>query len=833
MDGNNQEKSKHFILNGFADPENFTRPPQTFTTNPVPARDRQLHGTALLANIQLIRPLMASAKDVQEDAGLTEGYGLQVEFEGFADVQLAFESLSREHMGIELLNVKHQDNKTLATVFVPDGKLDHFEKMLRDYLIERRTENGQLRDNHKLVNAISEIRVASLKALWTDSDEAFPQNDDDIFWWEVWLPIRQDRMGVINTFCQLAERVGFELAPGKIEFPERTVLLARTSKASMVSSMMMLNSIAELRRAKETAGFFDALPPPEQPEWVNDLIERSQFSRDSEDVPYICLLDTGINRAHPLIAHSLSAGDVHSVEPAWGGDDNHGHGTAMAGLALMGDLTEVLGSTEPVTISHRLESVKLLPDDGANGDDGQHHGYLTAEAVARPEITAPNRRRVFSMAVTARDNRDRGRPSAWSATLDGLAADVDEYGNKARLLIVSAGNINDSNAWKEYPNSNATDGVHDPAQSWNVLTVGAFTEKVEITEDDTDNFLPIAQDGDLSPFSTTSQTWQDNWPLKPEVVFEGGNAAQDTISAVCMPSLFLLTTNHNLTERLLSTANATSAATALASRMAAQLMSAYPQLRPESIRGLMVHSAQWTEAMRQMFLSVRANPTKADYLRLVRHCGFGVPNLDRALWSVSNSLTLLAEDRLFPYKREGTNEPTLREMNLYKLPWPVEELEALGTTPVEMRVTLSYFIEPNPSERGIRSRYRYESHGLRFDVKRPTESEQEFRSRINAAARDEEEGTRPSTNDDNWLIGTQGRHKGSLHSDIWHGTAVELASRGVIAIYPTVGWWKTRKKMERYDNAAKYTLIVSIHVPEVDIDLLTPIANQLTVQIAG
>ena len=43
-------------------------------------------------------------------------------------------------------------------------------------------------------------------------------------------------------------------------------------------------------------------------------------------------------------------------------------------------------------------------------------------AVSRPEITAPLRPRVFGMAVTARDNRDRGRPSAWSAALDSLAA---------------------------------------------------------------------------------------------------------------------------------------------------------------------------------------------------------------------------------------------------------------------------------------------------------------------------------------------------------------------------------------------------------------------------
>jgi hypothetical protein len=160
------------------------------------------------------------------------------------------------------------------------------------------------------------------------------------------------------------------------------------------------------------------------------------------------------------------------------------------------------------------------------------------------------------------------------------------------------------------------------------------------------------------------------------------------------------------------------------------------------------------------------------------------------------------------------------------------ELEALGATPVEMRVTLSYFIEPNPSERGFRSRYRYESHGLRFDVKRPLESENDFRARINAAARDEEEGTRTGGDDPNWDIGTKNRHKGSLHSDIWRGSAADLASRGTLAVYPALGWWKTRLRLERYNKAARYTLIVSIRAPEVDVDLYNAIANQIALPVA-
>ena len=148
---------------------------------------------------------------------------------------------------------------------------------------------------------------------------------------------------------------------------------------------------------------------------------------------------------------------------------------------------------------------------------------------------------------------------------------------------------------------------------------------------------------------------------------------------------------------------------ALAVRLAARIMGVYPTLWPETVRALIAHSAEWTEAMRRASLPATGTATKTDYRRLVQRCGFGVPDLDRALWSVDNSLTMVVEERLHPFQREGSNPPKLRDMHLHNLPWPREELEGLGETQVEMRVTLSYFIEPNPSRRGFRSKYRYES----------------------------------------------------------------------------------------------------------------------------
>jgi hypothetical protein len=830
MTEQNGRKNRHLILEGFAEAEPFRSIQQWGSSKTVPERNRHTHGSALLGQVDELKSELETARQVQEEAGLESGFGLKVEFEGFPDVPLAFESLAREQQGIELLNVREEGQRTNATVLVPDGKLEHFEGLIRAYLEERRDRAGNPRDNKKLLNAVKEIRAASLRSLWTDREEVFPVSDDETFWWEVWLPIRGDRSATVANFRRLAEAQEFRVASGELEFPERTVLLVYASAGQMKRSITTLNSIAELRRAKETAEFFDSLLPEEQPEWLDDLLERTQFAETGEAVPHVCLLDTGVNNGHPLIAPQLAGPDLHTVEPAWGTDDAVGHGTLMAGLALAGDLTEAIASGKPVEIGHRLESVKLLDQDASTSVDPQHHGYLTAEAVARPEITAPQRQRVFSMAVTARDNRDRGRPSAWSAAVDRLAVDAEGEGATPRLLVVSAGNT-DPNAWVNYHHSNSSDGIHDPGQAWNALTVGACTDLVHITEQGASGYQPIASRGGLSPFSTTSSTWQQHWPLKPDVVFEGGNAAISNGFSSQMPSLSLLTSHHRPNDRLLTTVNATSAAAALAARMGGQIMAAYPSFWPESVRALIVHSAEWTPDMRRMFLPRGDQSNKNDYGNLVRHCGFGEPDLERALWSASNSLTMVLEEQLHPFMREGSKDPKLRDMNLHRLPWPLEELESLGETQVEMRVTLSYFVEPNPSERGFRSRYRYESHGLRFDVKRQYESEQDFRARINATARDEEAGTRSRGNDQDWLIGTQNRHRGSLHSDIWRGSAADLASRGTLAVYPALGWWKTRPRQERYDKAARYALIVSIRAPEVDVDLYTAVANQIATSV--
>lgn len=823
-----QAKRPHFILRDTSRAVEFTAKSSPVKQKDIPAQPRQQHGASLQGQIESLKPAAAQAVRVQKELQLESGLGLQIQFTSQPDVALAFESLANATKKIELLSIHEEGNRTLANVFVPDGGLAHFERYVADYLAEKKGSKGQALDNRKLLDAIESIRAAEIRGLWTDAPELLPADPSTAFWWEVWLPVRGagQRQAVVEDFKKLARLAECVVSDKQVNFPERTVLLMYGSQQQLARSVMTLNCVAELRYAKETAEFFDGMEVGEQRQWANDLLRRVQLP-PAGDAPRVCLLDSGVTRAHPLLEPLMDAADLHTVEPAWGVDDQADHGTGLAGLAAYGDLTDALSSADRISVPHRLESVKLVPSEGANEGDARHHAYLFMEGVARPEISAPDRPRVFTSAVTASDYRDRGRPSSWSAAVDGLAADADDAGESPRLFVLSAGNNRDADAWATYPDCLATNLVHDPGQAWNAITVGACTDKIDTQGHPSLN--PIAEMGGLSPFTTTTRTWDRAWPLKPDVVLEGGNAAKDDLGASWMASLSLLTTHHQPLERLFTTSNATSAASALCAGMAARIMAAYPRLRPETVRALLVHSAHWSDSMCRMFLPEGAN--KDHYVNLIRHCGWGIPDLDRALWSAGDSLTLVVEDLVYPYKKVPGKVVT-RDMNLHALPWPKDELEALQDTPVEMRVTLSYFIEPNPSARGAASKYHYPSHRLRFDVQRPLDaSTDQFVARLNAAAQREDEGDGDPVNpsDPNWLLGGQRRHRGSLHQDVWKGTAAELASRSFIAVYPAAGWWRTRAALERYSLPARYSLVVSIQTPQTDVDLYAAVAQKIPV----
>lgn len=809
-------------------------------TRPEPPTSRAKHGKALERSL---RAAVVEAEKRREEAGIeVHGAvpGLYVQFESQPDVPLQLASLEDARQGIELVAVSHAQSDEAeprrverATVFVPDGKVKHFLKRFESYAKTTPKKKGERR-HEDMLDPVAALRLATLRGLWTDSSEAYPEENETI-WWEVWLR-RQDG-NELERLMEFAGAQDLEVAPRRLQFDDRIVTLVRAMPDQLAASIDVLNDVAEIRKAKETATVFIDMGPEDQGEWAKELLAR--VGPPSEDAPAVCVLDTGVTRGHPLLEASLAAVDCHACDPAWGTHDHDGHGTQMAGLALYGDLTPVLAGSQAVMLRHRLESVKILPPDGHDPNPPDLYGAVTAEAASRAEIQAPERKRTFSMSVAATDERDRGQPTSWSAAVDALAAgrsfdpstrglDYLDAGDAAarRLFVLCAGNVDPSALHVDHLNRSDTDPIHDPGQAWNALTVGALTEKAVINDPTWASWQPVARPGELSPWSTTGVTFADAWPIKPDVVFEGGNIVKNANGEIDFPcpDLSLLSTHVRPAEKSFVLSWATSAATAQAARMAALISAEYPAFWPETLRALVVHSAEWSARMRTHLGGVSSKRARA---KLVQRYGFGVPSFERALRSASDALTLVAQSSIRPFA-----EGKMRELHFFELPWPREVLQSLGATPVRLRVTLSYFVEPNPGRRGWKKRHRYASHGLRFDVKGPTESMDEFRKRLNKKALEEDE-VKPATGGDSseWYLGEHARNRGSLHSDILSSNAADLAERGGIAIYPVSGWWKDQPKRDRSNKGARYALVVSIETPGIATDIWTPVAQQVGVPV--
>jgi hypothetical protein len=174
MPEQSKDKRPHLVLTKTSKAQPFTAPSAGGGGSPeVPKPNRALHGARLQAQLQALRPIAQQAVEVQKEHDFQSGLGLQIQFIGMPNVELAFESLGDERnrdpgQQIEVLSVRADGNTTIANVYVPDGKLDHFEKYVAEYLAAKTNTKGNLIDHGALLNAISSIRSAELRALWTD-----------------------------------------------------------------------------------------------------------------------------------------------------------------------------------------------------------------------------------------------------------------------------------------------------------------------------------------------------------------------------------------------------------------------------------------------------------------------------------------------------------------------------------------------------------------------------------------------------------------------------------------------------------------------------------------
>jgi hypothetical protein len=626
----------------------------------------------------------------------------------------------------------------------------------------------------------------------------------------------------------LGTQAGLHVGEGRIDLPEHTIVAAHGPGATFTKDLALLNCIAEIRRGRDYADFFTALTVEEQAQFAEELSKRTQPAEPN--APFIGILDTGINRGHPLLEPLISEDNNLTIKTAWGTADDDDHGTQMAGLCLFGDLALELGNSGPVKAPVHVEGVKIVPPPAQRGNDEKLAGYYTAQGIATAETNAPDRKRVWCLASTMKGPNEP-QPTSWSSELDALSCGRDNDGQVHRLFCLSSGNVEQED-WGNYPESNFDHQVENPGQSWNALCVGSYTDFNLVRPPNT-GYAPIAAGGGMAPTNSTSRTWENIWPNKPDVVFEGGNAGYETAtnSTLQLPELMLLSTSADFRRGAFVATCGTSPATALAARMAGQIIAEYPELWPETVRGLIVHSASWTPAMRQACPADTTDKERGRFL--LRTVGYGVPGLRKALECAASRVTMLAQCELAPFRIEK-DQVIFNEMHVHSLPWPATTLTAQPFEKVRLKVTLSYFIEPNPGNRGYTSTFRYPGCQLRFRVSSPGQTEADLEAQVSKIAAEEMRISKAKNYvkglTDGWVLGQQVQ-RGSIHSDVWEGSAAELLSMKHIAVFPLTGWWRTRPKQGRANARIKYGLVVSLEAENPALDIYTEIANQVAIPI--
>ena len=740
-------------------------------------------------------------------------------FEGTAGRQISFvldfgvrgasavDELGGAKYGIEVLNVLPlEGSEKRVILYVPFSATTFVIDQLKNFTDTAGAASVRWA-------SISSIEAVVARSLYSENDPSgyFPARDTEAKWLELWLV--RTRAKVVEELC---DQHGIKLDEQRLTFHDRIVVLARLSPKQLVDSHL-INLIAEICMPTFSITQLHGMPGYEQNQLLSGVQERLLLP---ESRIRVALIDSGIQRGHPLLNSVVKDEDLYDVDDEDGLDDRD-HGTGMASLILYGaDLERIVSSGDPVLPAARLESVKtVLPlvEEPATSSDPKLLGLRTALAFGLLPTLPGGERRVFVSSISRNSKSKSGAPDSYSATLDLLAFGGSPVegspSSGSRFIIQSAGNSTVGE-----PRTH----LEPPAQAWNPLIVGACTKR-PVKGVEPGRHLSAA--GTLSPSSSHGLKYEPKYALKPDVVMEGGNAERTELGDIeKSPECMLLAASSRYPQQFLALFDGTSAAAGLAGHLAAKIWARYPEISPESVRALIVNSAEWTD---EMLAAYRPNRKQDGYTELVQQCGMGAPNPYLAVDSTQQFITLLYEDRLVPFVPPRKDQKQqFHEFQVIQLPWPVDELRAYPEYKAEIRVTLSHFIEPNPSNRDYVNRYAFESHGLRFSFKRKGESSEDFYARVSKEQETEENlriiaanklkpkservKIKRADSDKRWCLGPDLRTRGSIHSDLWIGSTPDCAGMDEVAVFPISGWWRHTPDETRHGRSVDYSLAISL-----------------------
>jgi hypothetical protein len=546
----------------------------------------------------------------------------------------------------------HRRDHVIAA-YATDGRLGELKKKIGEY--QRQTAK------HDML-----AKIATLGP-WTRADRQSPRLAE--------LTIEPTNTYVLDlTFLPMdGERIatGTRVAVARYVQANGGTVLDKIRSADFEALRVRLGgqSLDQLLDYRDDVAFVD-LPPQAHvtvPAVVSfaldDLPEPKALA---ETAPQLCIIDSGLIEGHPLLegavigARSKSYPDTLGSPIPAAGTDAARHGTAVAGVALYGDLDRcVLSKTfEP---GAAIINARILDDNNKLAHDRMPYIRDIVEGLAKTC-------RIFNLSF--------GLEAAGSA-LSPYAADLDALvRERDAIIIVAAGNEHPEGKYPQpsllppHPAHLLEDGLEvlRPAEALNVLTVGSITTHKDPHPGNA-AIRGAAGKRTSSPFTRAGAL---QGVVKPDLVEEGGDLAIDTQLDrwTRNPGLRIPTTGpeYATSGKLFTYSDGTSIAAPKVAHLVARLMAAMPEVSANLVRALLVNSASYPEGVESY--------SKEQKLRL---CGFGVPDLDRAMHCTDSRATLYF-----------AGEIEIDAVHLFEIPVPDE----LTTSKGKKRITVTVAYDP-------------------------------------------------------------------------------------------------------------------------------------------
>ncbi|MBI4517853.1 MAG: S8 family peptidase [Deltaproteobacteria bacterium] len=369
-----------------------------------------------------------------------------------------------------------------------------------------------------------------------------------------------------------------------------------------------------------------------------DIKQLPPVPAPAANAPGVVVLDSGLATGHPLLAPAV--GDAQSFVAGFGSDDQHGHGTHVAGLALYGDIEGAL-RTGALAPALRLFSGRILDADNANESKLIENQVDEAVRYFHREYGC----RVFNLSYG-----DLRKPYL-GQHVRGLAVTLDRLAREMRVLfVVPTGNFEGTDTvpadWREdYPRYLLRDDARllDPAPALNVLTVGSIARwdatfnAQRYQGDPTEQ--PIARHDQPSPFTRSGPSVKN--AIKPDLVAYGGNWAVNLRTAnrwMVRQGLGELSTCKDFAlGRLLAEEAGTSFAAPHVAHLAARILAEHLDADHNLLRALLVAHARWPEPCDGLL------PDKDERIRV---CGYGKVGESALERSTEQEVTLIANDTI-------------------------------------------------------------------------------------------------------------------------------------------------------------------------------------------